>query len=1061
VLGPMIRSFPELSFRRWSSLLILGSLIATLQAAASIPATSTTLTVTSGGSVVTSATSGSIVTLTATVNAGPTVLTTGQVNFCDASAMLCTDVHLVGTAQLTKAGTATLKFRPGVGSHSYKAIFTGTKSDSASGSNIATLLVTGTVASTTSIAASGSPGNYQLTATVAGIGSAAPSGMVSFLDGSNSNAVLGTAMLGNSVSGLNFVNSWVGNTGPLSERPFVGDFNGDGIQDLIISGDENIFLQLGKGDGTFSSTAMNSAGQVALAAGDFNADGILDLVATSADAQSFAVTVWLGNGDGTFKPTGANSSIGPSGSIPGSVQVGDFNGDGILDLAALMNTGGNFNSLTVLLGNGDGTFSSAAASTNLQDSNGQMAVSDFNDDSILDVATANRNSNSVSILLGNGDGTFSPVVVSPATGSNPFDLVTGDVNGDGKLDLVVSNGGGSTLTVLLGNGNGTFTAGASSPQTGLFPGPITVGDFNGDHRADLFVLANQGVVSMFLGNGDGTFTLGSSLLEQNSPLSIAAGDFNDDGSSDIAVVSTYGYPGVTVQLSADQSATGMAAQIALPVATGTHQVVASYEGDTNFEPSISAETGLAAAVGTATIVVSPSANSVSYGTAETLNAKVTGDGFTPTGTVTFIDGIKQLGTGALNGSGIATFMSSSLAVGSHSITASYAGDTNYPTATSTAIPLTVNIGTPTISLTTSGLGLYGMSLTMTATLTGGGVSPTGTVTFFDGATALSTGAVSGGVAKYPTTALAVGSHTLTASYSGDSNYVGVTSAAVTVVTVPIGTAISTVTATPAAATITNQQMATVTVAVAGSSGQAMPTGIVTLASGSFSAMQTLVGGTVSISIPAGTLSDGANTLTATYSGDATYASSKANTTVTVSQVAIAGSAPSPVSPGASAKANISLSAGSTYSGEVNLSCTLTGSPAGAQNVPTCSLSPASVTIPLGGSGTSVLTVNTTASSTTAFVRPTKPSLWVLGDAGALLAGFLLLVTPIGRRRWMTMLVALWLIAAAGAIGCGGGSTRATHTTPATTAGNYIFTVAGTDSTNPNISASTSVTVPVQ
>ena len=106
------------------------------------PATTTTLAVMSGGSAVTTVGSYNVVTLTATVKAGATAVTTGQVNFCDAFAAYCTDIHLLGTAQLTSAGTATMNFRPGAGSHSYKAVFAGTYTSTASSSAAAVLTVT-------------------------------------------------------------------------------------------------------------------------------------------------------------------------------------------------------------------------------------------------------------------------------------------------------------------------------------------------------------------------------------------------------------------------------------------------------------------------------------------------------------------------------------------------------------------------------------------------------------------------------------------------------------------------------------------------------------------------------------------------------------------------------------------------------------------------------------------------------------------------------------------------------------------------------------------------------
>jgi hypothetical protein len=174
-----------------------------LQAWAASAATTTTLAITSGGNAVASGgsvASGSEVTLTAVVTAGSTKLNVGQVNFCDASVTYCTDIHLLGTAQLTSAGTAVFRLHPGIGIHSYKAVFAGTPNGATayagSTSATATLTVTGTFPTTTAIATSGSAGDYTLTATVTSLVNSsslfAPTGTVSFLDTSNNNAVLAT-----------------------------------------------------------------------------------------------------------------------------------------------------------------------------------------------------------------------------------------------------------------------------------------------------------------------------------------------------------------------------------------------------------------------------------------------------------------------------------------------------------------------------------------------------------------------------------------------------------------------------------------------------------------------------------------------------------------------------------------------------------------------------------------------------------------------------------------------------------------------------------------------------
>jgi len=211
---------------------------------ASPQATATTLAITSAGSPVSTVASQTTVTLTATVAAGTAPVTPGVVNFCDASASYCTDIHLLGTAQLTSAGTATFKFRPGIGAHTYKAIFAGTTTYATSTSSAVPLSVTGLHPTTTAIASSGSVGAYTLTATVIGTGSfsASPSGSVSFLDTTSGGSSLGAAPLGPATSGLSFLNSANLTIPAVSVNSVVvGDFNGDGIPDIAATNQASNF----------------------------------------------------------------------------------------------------------------------------------------------------------------------------------------------------------------------------------------------------------------------------------------------------------------------------------------------------------------------------------------------------------------------------------------------------------------------------------------------------------------------------------------------------------------------------------------------------------------------------------------------------------------------------------------------------------------------------------------------------------------------------------------------------------------------------------------------------
>jgi hypothetical protein len=714
--------------------LLVAGLIAVTSTVA-IAATVTTLTVTSGGSSVSTVTSGSVVTLTATVTAGTTPVTVGQVNFCDATAKSCTDIHLLGAAQLTKAGTAILKFTPPVGSHNYNAIFMGTPKGvlvaAASTSNTVALTVTGANPTVTAIAQSGPVGNYTLTATVGGMGSTAPTGTVSFINASNGNAVLGTAALTPGNAGLSFLN-WSGFSFGDPGTFAVGDFNEDGIPDIAwispkegscaqTSCNPDFTVSLGDGHGNFTTAWTFNIGNKAafyyssftyVSVGDFNGDGILDLALAFNGYPSDNVQIMLGKGDGTFSisgsvplPLGSNSFI-----------VEDFNGDGIPDIAFFEQTTSGIlvpHYISIYLGNGDGTFQVNPVTTTLMTNViASIAVGDFNGDGILDLAVESSNPAwragmmhppapyILSILLGNGDGTFS-TALSPMGGTGNTSIGVGDFNGDGILDL--ADGG----TILLGNGDGTFTPSSGSPVS-LMGNYVGVGDFNGDGILDLAVTG-----AIFLGKGDGTF----SAMSPGVPSAFSAvGDLFGDGRSDLFGIGT-------LQIPATMTSTATINGITVPVATASQEVLARYSGDSNYDASASSEISLAAAQDTPMVSLTASPNPTTLGASVTLTATVTGSGLTPTGSITFYVVSNYNGANwwnplnssgvSLNSSGVATYTTSSLAKGQDNIIAQYNGDTYYIQATSPAVIVSVYLATPTITWPTPDAITYGTALSAT------------------------------------------------------------------------------------------------------------------------------------------------------------------------------------------------------------------------------------------------------------------------------------------------------------------------------------------------------------
>jgi hypothetical protein len=280
------------------------------------------------------------------------------------------------------------------------------------------------------------------------------------------------------------------------------------VSEAVNAAPANLLTQLG------NIAFSDYIGPVAM--GDFNGDGVPDIAVE--DQNTFQTDIYLGNGDGTFRK---------SGSVPVWAFVGlaaaDLNGDGKLDLVA-----SDSSHEYVLLGNGDGTFQFPAAYT-LASVSGQPLIADFNGDGIPDLCFVEYQQ--VDVYPGKGDGTFLAPVPTKFNGGS---AIVGDFNGDGKADLAVSSGIG--VVILLGNGDGTFRTGAQYPMVCS----LAV-DLNGAGKLDLAGVT-QGPpadnLKVMLGNGDGTFRSAVSYpfgTYADGAAGMAVGDFDGDGRLDVAV----------------------------------------------------------------------------------------------------------------------------------------------------------------------------------------------------------------------------------------------------------------------------------------------------------------------------------------------------------------------------------------------------------------------------------------------------------------------------------------------------------------------------------------------
>jgi Bacterial Ig-like domain (group 3)/FG-GAP-like repeat len=656
------------------------------------------------------------VRLTAQVTAGGAQVPGGIVTFCDASGTYtrCEDSAIVGRAQLLGT-SAQINIVPSIGTHKYTAMFNGTDAAAASTSSAQTLTVTGLYPTTTSIAASGNPSGYQLTATVVGFANHPPllSGTVSFQDTSDNNFVLGTGSLGAPSFGESFVPA-PGSpilTGNQPAAGATGDFNGDGKPDVAImaSVSNAVFILMGNGDGTFTAgptvfgvgttpcviNPSNLPSNCSMVAGDFNRDGAADLAVTSGGDNT--VIILLGHGDGTFAP--ASGSPITVGTFPEAVRTGDFNNDGILDVAV---ANAKDNTVSILLGNGDGTFTVSAGSPVPTGAFPfYLAVADFNGDGAADIAVSNESDSTVSVLLGNGDGTFNQAPGSPIPNINynPGQIVAADFNSDGIADLAVANftpvfpSTVGNVVVLLGNGDGTFNPAPESPiSVGVDPLALVAADFNQDGNTDLAV-DNYGLITQYqtqtltllLGDGKGNFSpAGPPTQLGDSPNDMVPADFNGDGTIDLAIPQLADFNTAILLNEFTQTATATASNITI-AGTGTHYVDAVYGGNTYFATSTSSTIPLQGSqVNTSlTLTANPSEQMLTMPvtfTAQLASLSNEPPFANPTGTVSFFDqslGGQLLGTAAMGATGQAVFTTTSIGPGVHVISASYGGDATF------------------------------------------------------------------------------------------------------------------------------------------------------------------------------------------------------------------------------------------------------------------------------------------------------------------------------------------------------------------------------------------------
>ncbi len=373
----------------------------------------------------------------------------------------------------------------------------------------------------------------------------------------------------------------------------VADFNGDGKADVLEQGTGTLLVLSGNGDGTFQTaiSTVSGASLSVVSAADLNGDGKADVVGLFGSS----LLVYISKGDGTFA-AGVSYNIGfTSFGFSPVLSLGDFNGDQKTDVVVSLAIISGAGQEITFLGNGDGTFQTTPKTSTGVVNPGFSAIGDFNGDGRLDLALSQAINGCTgdcngSVLLGNGDGTFQApaVVFSNSEGVSFGALAAADMNGDGKLDLVVNQIGAQVAQVYLGDGDGTFSItndyiASMAINTGGPPAnQLAVGDFNGDKKVDVASLN-----SVLLGNGDGTFQgipIGSIA---SVALASVAGDFEKDGTPDIAVE---GFAGTALSLTIlHNNGAGVLSPLhsyALPYALENYNsaiVTADFNGDGNLD----------------------------------------------------------------------------------------------------------------------------------------------------------------------------------------------------------------------------------------------------------------------------------------------------------------------------------------------------------------------------------------------------------------------------------------------------------------------------------------------
>jgi hypothetical protein len=687
----------------------------------------------------------------------------------------------------------------------------------------------------------------------------------------------------------------------------VADFNHDGHPDLAWIGISpsgcgvgQAFLSLGNGDGTFQPARLLPTGNFmpgGITAADFNHDGRMDIVVsesaslcTGLGAGTNAVQVLLQQPDGSFRTSSNITSI----VNPGAVIEGDFDSDGNLDIAVLQSSIGvalppPSDAVMIYRGDGSGGFS-APSQFALPTGPNALAAASFTNTVALDLAVTDGNANLLSLLVNQGANTL-----TLSSSSNPANMAA-PVTLTATVEPKFPGSGALSGSVIFADGKTTLGE-ASVDSSGLSK-LSTLFNIPGNHP----LLAVFGGNSSFAGGSSATLT---QVVNKASPPVTLASSKNPSSFGEpvqlavtVSAVGSGLTPTGTVNVTNDGNSiasgtldnTGKVVLTVASLPVGSNSLVAQYAGDANYAGANSSP--LIQTVNkssTATVLAlnpNPSVFGQQVALAATVSAAGGGAGI-PTGNVTFSDGGTVLATAPVDSTGKATATASSLAVGSHSITASYAGDGNFLVSASPVATQVVNKSPTTTTVTASpGSSVFGQTVTVTANViaSGGGAgTPSGPVTFSDGATTLGSSTLdNNGKASLSISSLSVGTHSIVAKYGADNNFLESASVAASA-TVNKSPTVTTLAATPNPSVFGQTVTLTASVAASGG-GSGAPSGTITFNDAGTALGTSALDNNGRATFTVSTLAVGTHTLTASYGGDNNFLSSTASGSGAVTQV---------------------------------------------------------------------------------------------------------------------------------------------------------------------------------